>query len=193
MKQIKKTDRRVIRTQRAIRNAVMSLLVEKDVEKITIKEIAERADVDRKTVYNYYESVYDILAELENDWVEDFDQLTKKLENERGMEYPQQFFPALIELIAGDIELYTQLMRMGTQSRVINKLIDFLNEKMRKAFARTYELSPEKLDVAAEFVVAGLFWSYRSWFNSDKKKPLKEFSAELGELVVGGLKAYFAE
>ena len=183
----------MIRTQRSIRNALAQLLVEKDVEKISIKEVAERADVDRKTVYNYYASVYEILAELENDWVEDFDGFTKRMENERGEAYLQQFFPALTELIADDIELYAQLMHMGSQSRVISRLIAFLNDKIKTAFARSYELESEKVNVAAEFVLAGLFWSYRAWFNSDRKKPLKEFSAELGELVMGGLTAYFAE
>lgn len=189
----RKKDRRVVRTQRSIRNALAQLLVEKDVEKISIKEIAERADVDRKTVYNYYSSVYEILAELENDWVEDFDQFTKRLENVRGTEYLEQFFPVLAELIADDIELYRQLMRMGSQSRVINRLTEFLNEKIKKAFARSYELGEEQVNLAAEFVLSGLFWSYRSWFNSDRQKSLKEFSTELGELVMGGLTAYFAE
>jgi len=189
----RKTDRRVIRTQRSIRNALAALLVEKDVEKITIKEIAERADVDRKTVYNYYTSVYEILAELENDWIEDFDAFTKRLENVRGMEYVQNFFPALTELIAEDIELYTQLMRMGSQSRVISKLLSFLRDKIKNAFVRNYEFDSERVNVAAEFTLAGLFWSYRAWFNSENKKPLKEFSSELGELVMGGLTAYFAE
>lgn len=189
----KKKDRRVIRTQRSIRNALAQLLVEKDLEKISIKEIAEKADVDRKTVYNYYKSVQEILDEMENDWVEDFDLITKRLENERGAEYLQHFFPALTELLADDIELYTQLMRMGTQSRVIRRWTDFLGEKIKKAFARSYELDADKVIVAAEFVMAGMFWSYRSWFNSDRKKTLKELSEELGGLVVGGLNAYFEE
>ncbi len=190
-RETRKKDRRVIRTQRSIRNALAQMLVEKDIEKISVKEIAERADVDRKTVYNYYSSVYEILAELENDWVEDFDQFTKRVENVRGAEYLEQFFPVLTELIADDIELYKQLMRMGSQSRVISRLIDFLNEKIKKAFARSYELEEKQVNLAAEFVLAGLFWSYRSWFNSDREKPLKEFSAELGQLVMGGLTAYF--
>lgn len=189
----KKQDRRVVRTQRAIRNAFAQLLEEKDVEKISIKEIAERADVDRKTVYNYYDGVYDILAELENDWIEDFNQLTKRLENERGEEYLRQFFPALIELIADDIELYTHLTHMGSQSRVVSRLLAFLKEKIKTAFVRSYAFESEKVDVAAEFVLAGLFWTYRAWFNSERKKPLEELTEDLGELVMGGLNAYFPQ
>ena len=62
----KRQDRRVQRTKKAIRNAFLQLLSHKEVEKISVKEIAETADVDRKTVYNYYEGVYDILDELES-------------------------------------------------------------------------------------------------------------------------------
>ena len=59
--EVKRVDRRVAKTRRAIRNAFVRLLTEKEMDKITIKELAELADVDRKTVYNYYEGVYDIL------------------------------------------------------------------------------------------------------------------------------------
>ena len=68
----KKQDRRVVKTKKAIRSAFVQLLGKKDVEKITIKELAETADVDRKTVYNYYNGVADILGELENEMVSDF-------------------------------------------------------------------------------------------------------------------------
>ena len=49
----KKQDRRVQRTKKSIRNAFLQLLAEKELEKISVKEIADSADVDRKTVYNY--------------------------------------------------------------------------------------------------------------------------------------------
>ena len=44
VKKPKKLDRRQIRTKRRIREALMALVMEKPVEKITIKELAERAD-----------------------------------------------------------------------------------------------------------------------------------------------------
>ena len=49
----KKTDRRVIKTKRAIRNAFAELLSHKDINDITIKDIADTADINRKTGCNY--------------------------------------------------------------------------------------------------------------------------------------------
>ncbi len=58
-------DKRVVKTKKAIRNALMKLLVDKEFDKITVKEIAQIAQVDRKTVYNYYTGVMEIFEEIE--------------------------------------------------------------------------------------------------------------------------------
>ena len=44
-----KQDRRVMKTKKAIRSAFARLLAEKDIDRITVKDIAEAADVNRKT------------------------------------------------------------------------------------------------------------------------------------------------
>ena len=50
----KKTDRRVLKTKRAIYNAFVELLSEKEINHITITDISKKADINRKTFYNYY-------------------------------------------------------------------------------------------------------------------------------------------
>jgi AcrR family transcriptional regulator len=54
-------DRRVRKTQQAILDAFVGLLAEKDFEHITMNEIAERADVNRGTVYLHYTDKFDLL------------------------------------------------------------------------------------------------------------------------------------
>ncbi len=54
-------DRRVKKNQAAIMNALMQLIAEKEFDKITINDIAERADVNRGTVYSHYSDKYDLL------------------------------------------------------------------------------------------------------------------------------------
>lgn len=47
-------DRRVIKTKRAIKEAFAKLLTQKDINDITISDIAAEANINRKTFYNYY-------------------------------------------------------------------------------------------------------------------------------------------
>ena len=51
-------DRRVRKTKTAIKNAFIQLLEEKDLEKITIQNITQLADVNRGTFYLHYEDKY---------------------------------------------------------------------------------------------------------------------------------------
>lgn len=83
-----KTDLRIQRTKDAIREAFKSLVMELPFEKITVKAIAERARINRNTFYLHYETVDDLLREIQNDYqsryiekIKDFDYLndTEKL------------------------------------------------------------------------------------------------------------------
>ena len=54
-------DRRVVKTRKAITEAFMGLLEERDFEQITINDIADRANVNRGTVYLHYTDKFDLL------------------------------------------------------------------------------------------------------------------------------------
>ena len=60
-------DRRIVRTERAIKDAFMELMCQKEISKITVKEVADRAEINRKTFYLHYNSVRGILEDIEND------------------------------------------------------------------------------------------------------------------------------
>lgn len=62
-------DLRVKKTKRAIRSAFYELIKEKPLEKITVKEIAERAEINKTTFYAHYETVYDLVDQLEQEAV----------------------------------------------------------------------------------------------------------------------------
>ncbi|MFD1774848.1 TetR/AcrR family transcriptional regulator [Paenibacillus rhizophilus] len=59
-----KVDRRILKTQEAIKKAVVELVTEKDFDSITIQEISDRANVSRKTIYLHYTDKFDLLDKL---------------------------------------------------------------------------------------------------------------------------------
>ena len=56
-----KVDRRVRRTQEALRQAMVALIIERGFEAITVTDITERADVGRSTFYAHYADKEDLL------------------------------------------------------------------------------------------------------------------------------------
>lgn len=56
----KKEDRRTQYSKRVIRESLYELMKEKPLNKITVREICEKADVNRSTFYAYYTDIYDL-------------------------------------------------------------------------------------------------------------------------------------
>ena len=56
-----KPDRRVQKTKTLLKEALLSLILEKSYEKITVQQIIDRADVGRATFYNHYQDKEDLL------------------------------------------------------------------------------------------------------------------------------------
>ena len=62
---MQKKDRRTKRTHKAITQAFTELIIEKEFSEITVTELAERANINRKTFYSHYECIEDVLDELQ--------------------------------------------------------------------------------------------------------------------------------
>lgn len=56
-------DRRVRRTRRALREAMLDLMEEKGYDQVTVEELTDRADIGRTTFYLHYSAKQDLLLE----------------------------------------------------------------------------------------------------------------------------------
>ncbi|WP_438445950.1 TetR/AcrR family transcriptional regulator [Gorillibacterium sp. sgz5001074] len=59
-----KVDRRVLKSQEAIKKALIELMSEKSFDDITIQEISDRANMNRGTIYLHYQDKFDLLDKL---------------------------------------------------------------------------------------------------------------------------------
>ena len=64
-------DLRQQRTRRSIVNAFLALLSEKPIEKITVRELTERAQIHKATFYLHYHDIYDLSEALEWEVIDD--------------------------------------------------------------------------------------------------------------------------
>ena len=64
---MKLEDRRVRRTKQLIKQSLIELMHEKPFKDITVKDITERADLNRGTFYLHYVDIYDLLSKIEDE------------------------------------------------------------------------------------------------------------------------------
>ena len=68
-----KTDARVKYTKMVLKNALLELMKEKTVNRITVREVCDKAGLNRATFYTHYADCFALLESIENDLFRDFE------------------------------------------------------------------------------------------------------------------------
>ncbi len=175
-------DRRFLKTDKAIRDAYFSLLLSGKT-KISVAEIARRADIDRKTFYLHYQSVEDIVVAFAK---ETLYELLNMLKEHGFYSEPYDlavFFSALNELMMKDIDLYRMLSRnhnydffWDTARTIIN---DSINEVYLKDKSRH---NSKEIQTYIDFYTSGIIAVYRRWLGSEDSMSLDELGKYLSRI-----------
>lgn len=183
----RKPDRRVLKTKKAIRNAFAELLSEKNINDITIKDIADAADINRKTFYNYYHGVYQIVDEIEDEIVGSFETALKDVDFKKCIQNPYIIFEKLTTIINSDMDFYGHLLKMDANANLISKISVSLKAEVKKNFSSQIEMENKKLDVMADYAIWGMIAVYQSWFNSDRSQSIEEVSQIVSTMCFMGI------
>ena len=170
----KKTDRRSIKTKKAIRNAFAQLLSRKPLDEITVKDIAATADINRKTFYNYYSGVYQIIDEIENQMISSLDLLVSDVDFKEAMQNPRILFEKMTTVLYDDLDFYGHLLKIDRNVSLVSKITGLLKEKVKSAFSSQIEVDSGKLDVMVDYAISGMIGVYQSWVNSTGSSRLRK-------------------
>lgn len=142
------SDIRVIKTRRAIKAAFAALIEEKDLEKITVSELANRAEINKGTFYLHYKDIYDLHYSYMSDIIEDFlDGITFY---DLFFENPKAFLAKLMIYYKKRQDEYPGLAlnSRGNQAPIL------FADIMRKELYKTKRIEKNELnDTAIEFIV----------------------------------------
>lgn len=174
------TDNRVKKTKKSIRNAFIKLLTEKDFCSITVTDIAKAAEVNRKTFYNYYECIDDIMKEIIDTTL--LHMFENNLDN-FGFEWlfrePERFFKRLTAIIDEDFDLYAALFKLEEPGNLLQKVELLVKEKITAIFLEKYPEDMQNTVLICEYCTSGMFAAYRNWFNTGRIIPLEELSKKV--------------
>ncbi len=179
-----KEDLRVIRTREAIRKTFEEMLCEMDYDKISIKELSERARINRKTFYLHYSSLDDLLRELQNEMASDFIKRTQGLSRPQDMDkITREFFLTCEE--GG--RLYERLTCSGSLHYISRRITNDIMNETWGADGRKAQTNPYIQNILMTFVSQSTIEIYKQWVADGRKIPLEEIIGLTSRLVCKGL------
>ncbi|SHK25293.1 hypothetical protein SAMN02745136_02089 [Anaerocolumna jejuensis DSM 15929] len=175
----KKTDRRVIRTKKNIRNAFIQLIGQKELEQVTVTDIANLADIDRKTFYLHYDTVLDVYKDLLNELS---DELLLLLNSSKTFDF-SAFFKGLNQIMEKDMSFYKTIAEKDSYSFLINECTSLLNQKLTQKILSDYGTVSINQQIKIEYASSGIIGVYINWIRSDQNIPLKQLVEVLSEML----------
>lgn len=122
-------DRRVRRTRMRLQQAMLELLKEKDARSITVRELTQRADVNRGTFYAHYKDAFDLLDQMEQDL---FQRLTQLLSSYSTQDLQRGLTPLLTDVfrfVRDDPVLRLAFLDQRTQDSFFRRLDQLIYKK----------------------------------------------------------------
>ena len=181
-------DLRVVKTIEGIKSAFESLIVEKNFEQITVKELCERARINKKTFYHYYETLQALLAEVQAELSKGFIERISDYSLPEDLDkVNREFF-----LFASEQGLAYEKITCGGSYRYIRDVMtDRVNEEGWSRSKQYQKLSGFEKKLLMDFINESVLNAYRQWVESGKEIPLEEMIALTNRIVLGGVQGFF--
>ena len=181
---MKKQPEVTAQTRQNLVDAFWALYCEKRIEKITVKEITQKAGYNRGTFYEYFTDVYDVLEKLEEALIPAIHELPPiSIANENaGM--PLDMFMALYE---ENSKYYSVLLGDNGDPAFASKLKNSTKPVIKEAFFGKYNIDPIEFDFILEFVLSAMIGIMSYWFREDKILPAEDLVSLMYDLMENGV------
>lgn len=182
-----KVDRRIKKTKKQLRLALMELMSEKGHRSISVRELAERADMNRGTFYIHYKDVEDLLTQLEDEMAEKLKVVCRRHSSDTEISsYP--FLTDLYRFVLENGDMCRVLLGPNGDIAYTERICAILRDDFLLSFlSRLCPRPEEELEYICAFIVSGNLNLALSWLKAGAKESPESMAQLAGELIIAGV------
>lgn len=175
-----KVDRRIAKSQEAIKNAVIELMSEKSFDDITIQDISDRANVSRGTIYLHYADKFDLLDKLIEEHINEMGDIC---EATSAAEYKDANLP-WFEYLESHYFFFSIMLASKGAPSFRSQFHDFLIEEFKdEVNVQEGKNQGLKEDVVLQFIVASYVGIVEWWIINKMPYPPHVMAEQVGALL----------
>ena len=170
-----KHNRRTQRTKRAIYTAFAELLSEKELHKITVQELVDRADIGRATFYTHYLDIYDLNEKIEGETMTEIAYIALEL----GEQPAEAFFKSLLDYMSDNRAVFKMIFSPNNTGQLHADLTQMIEGVFRQVESEKTgsNLDDKRLAYMSRYRTQGCLAVISMWVEGGFAEP-KEFIVE---------------
>lgn len=179
-------DRRIKYTKQIIKDCFFELLAEKDINKITVSELCNKADINRATFYRYYIDIYDLLEKIQYDFINEL----KELSSEKDYTV-FTFSKEMLQVFLNNKDLLNIIFKTKNHIYFLSEFLDIAYEKCKNKWSKEIvSLDEKNIEFAATFIFNGAIGVINYWVQNDFNDSIEYIAKTIEELSYNGIKSY---
>ncbi len=180
---MKKTvDRRIQRTRKLLSEALVSLIIEKGYEAVTIQDIIDRANIGRSTFYNHFENKEQLLFTGHATFKQILEEGKKSPEN--SLSEPDINLLALFEHITENRALAEAMIGKSSGEIVTRHLRDIMALNFCDYLKHQKRTEPKMRNLIAEAAAAAMISLVTNWMEDGMTFSPAEIADKAQKLLV---------
>lgn len=186
---VSQVDPRVLRTRKLIREAFRELLTQKGFDTMTIKDIAEKATINRATFYTHYEDKYALLEEI----TEEAFHTMMPGEVKNAQEFNAEICTQLILMTHGYIVDFYRNCRINSQSHAtlvdekIKRMLQQIIERIFLQSGESYTADPSRTRIISAMTGSAIYSAAYDWVKAGESGPSDALADIVRPFVMNGL------
>ena len=163
-----KEDRRIRRTKKLLKQALAQLMDEKDFKDITVKDITERADLNRGTFYLHYTDTYDILNKIEDEILKNIqNMIDQNIEKTNASDSVIPALKPIAEYIMENADICRCLINNKASVDFIEKFQNLIYDNCSDIIKRRHNVKDSKQnEFYLSFVTLGIIGMVKKWLET---------------------------
>ena len=183
----KKTDRRVLRTRKMLLDGLTDLLKEKDIKDISVKELADYADINRCTFYLHYKDVYDMLEKIETELVNDFNSMLDSCIESTQNPYP--FLCTFFTYVNEHQKTFSALLGQHGDLAFTNYVKNIVQERMHFIWEKN-EYCTDHFEYYSAFIISGCLGLLQKWIQNCFIESPEDMAELAAKMVLQGIQVF---
>lgn len=175
-----------LRSKKMITDALVELLDEKPLDKITVTDIVKKADINRGTFYAHYDNVSDVVTSIFENAYEIIKGSIKDLHDNADLDMGIML-KELQSVMESDFEFYKKIFSSDINMKVYEQISDVLISYIYDHEEEISTISHADFVFYTSFYSGGIIKLYRDWFIGELPITFDELTAR-ATVIIGDLK-----
>ena len=181
-------DRRIRKTRRVIRQCLTELLKTKRIQDITVREISEKADINRGTFYLHYRDIFDLMEQIENELLEELEDVLNHFKASDLLSNPALVFTRVFQLVKENSDMVSILIGQNGDINFVNRLKDIVREKCLKDWMEVFRSgNAAAFDAFFSFIVSGCIGLVQYWLQTGLKETPEQMAKLTEHIITKGI------